>query len=210
MAVIYEAELTPGKYDLLAGWLPSKPWAAGATELERVGAYRFDDPAGEVGIETHVVRAGTATLHIPVTYRARKPFGMDDHLIGTTEHSVLGTRYVYDGCGDHVYLTALATTVLTGGEQAPVLIKQASGLEMPRDPDVLVRGATSTEIDVPRFARVTLVEDGTSTTVQAGAVDVIVARVLPDGVDAANRPALTGTWPGQDAPVVLAVIEETA
>jgi hypothetical protein len=39
-------------------------------ELERVGAYRFDDPVGEVGIETHLVRAGERLLHVPLTYRA--------------------------------------------------------------------------------------------------------------------------------------------
>lgn len=210
VAVIHEAELTPGKYDLLARWLPTRPWAGGATDLERIGAYRFDDPAGEVGMETHLVGAGGRILQVPLTYRARTLFGADEHLIGTMEHSVLGTRYVYDGCGDHVYLTALASTVLTGGEQAPVLVQQASGLETPRDPDVLVRGATSSEVDVPRFGRLTLVEEETSTTVRAGAVDVIVARVLPDGVDAANRPALTGTWPGRDRPAVLAVLAETA
>lgn len=196
MAVIDEAELTPGVYELLAGWLPARPWG-GSGDPERVGAYRFDDPGGEVGIETHVVRVGDRVLQIPVTYRAGKPFGMDQHLIGSVEHPGLGTRYVFDACGDHVYLTALATTVLTGGEQAPVVVTQASGLELPQEPDVVVRGATTTEIDVPRFARVTLVEDETSTTIQAGAVDVIHARVLPDGVDAANSPALTGPGRGR-------------
>ena len=37
-----------------------------------------------------------------------------------------------------------------------------------------------------------------------------IAVAALDGVDAAHRPALTGTWPGQDDPVVLAVVEETA
>lgn len=66
MAVIHEAELTPTRLDLLGQWVPTRPWANGATDLERIGAYRFDDPAGEVGIETFVLRAGDRLLHVPL------------------------------------------------------------------------------------------------------------------------------------------------
>ena len=49
MALMHETTLVPSKYELLAGWLPTQPWSPGdATRLERVGAYRLDDPAGEV------------------------------------------------------------------------------------------------------------------------------------------------------------------
>ena len=49
MAVIHRATLTPGKLELLAGWLPARPWCPGVEDLRQLGAYRFDDPAGEVG-----------------------------------------------------------------------------------------------------------------------------------------------------------------
>ena len=53
------ASLVPSKLELLAAWLPSRPWFTGdASALEAVGSYRFDDPDGEVGMETHLVRAG--------------------------------------------------------------------------------------------------------------------------------------------------------
>ena len=42
----------------------------------------------------------------------------ESFLIGTTMHSALGKRWVYDGCGDVVYLTALAATILHGGREA--------------------------------------------------------------------------------------------
>ena len=33
----------------------------------------------------------------------------DEYLIGTTEHSVLGKRWVYDGCADPVAVSAILT-----------------------------------------------------------------------------------------------------
>lgn len=39
-------------------------------DLTVLGAYPFDDPDGEVAIETHLLAAGTTVLQVPVTYRA--------------------------------------------------------------------------------------------------------------------------------------------
>ena len=48
MALIHRATVTPGKVELLAGWLPGRDWHTGPTgEVTRVASYRFDDPAGE-------------------------------------------------------------------------------------------------------------------------------------------------------------------
>lgn len=57
MAIIYNATLNPSKLDLLNAWLPSRPWFTGVADVQRVGAYRFDDPAGEVGIEAFLLQA---------------------------------------------------------------------------------------------------------------------------------------------------------
>src|SRR5918997_979812 len=72
MAILHRADLRPPKLELVAGWAPTQPWggAAAGTELEQVAAYRFDDPAGEVGVETFVVRARDVLLHVPLTYAA--------------------------------------------------------------------------------------------------------------------------------------------
>ncbi|MDF2442050.1 MAG: hypothetical protein JWR01_253 [Subtercola sp.] len=131
MALLYKAVLTPSKLELLQGWVPAQPWsggsadAAGGTDvsaaaLVQVGSYRFDDPEGEVGIETMLLRAGEGdaagpVLQVPVTYRAAPLDGAETSLIGTVEHSVLGTRWVYDACGDPVYAAVLTTVILGGG-----------------------------------------------------------------------------------------------
>lgn len=56
MAILHRATLTPTKAELLASWSPTQSWGppAGA-ELGIVGAFRFDDPDGKVGMETHLV-----------------------------------------------------------------------------------------------------------------------------------------------------------
>jgi len=62
MALIHRAQLTPTKRELIAGWLPTRPWSGNraAGQVELIGAYRFDDPSGVVGIETLLVRTGGA------------------------------------------------------------------------------------------------------------------------------------------------------
>jgi hypothetical protein len=80
-------------------WLPSRPWFTGDGELQQVGAYRFDDTAGEVGLEALLVQSGGGeVMHVPLTYRGMPLPGADEFLVGTAEHSVLGARWVYDGC----------------------------------------------------------------------------------------------------------------
>ena len=72
MALLHQATLTPSKLDVLSAWVPAQPWLGevDASTLQALGAYRFDDPAGEVGIETHVLQAASGQiLHVPVTYR---------------------------------------------------------------------------------------------------------------------------------------------
>ncbi len=114
MATIHHATLTPTKLDLVAAWIGSQRWYAGkghTPALSRLRGYRLDDPAGEVGIETVVVRDDATTpaavYQIPLTYRAAPLAGAEQALVGTMEHSVLGTRYVYDAPHDPVYAAQL-------------------------------------------------------------------------------------------------------
>ena len=106
MALLHDATLVPSKRELLADWLPSQPWADGLPELRPFGGFRLDDPAGEVGIEGILLRSedGTVVVHAPLTYRGAPLDGAEGHLLGTMEHSVLGTRWVYDAPGDPVYV----------------------------------------------------------------------------------------------------------
>ncbi|MFE1905264.1 1,4-alpha-glucan branching protein [Streptomyces gardneri] len=109
MAVIHHTTLQPTKLELLASWLPTRDWYTGregGPSPAKAGGFRLDDPAGEVGIEFMVVTDGTeegATAYlVPMTYRGAPLEGADHALIGTTEHGVLGTRWIYDGVHDPV------------------------------------------------------------------------------------------------------------
>lgn len=118
-AEIHEATLTPTKLELLAGWLPAQEWFVGdADDLTRVASYRFVDPDGEVGIETILVRSAGVTYQVPLTYRAEPLDEAADSLIGTMEHSTLGTRYTYDAVGDPVYMVELMRVIHEGDNEA--------------------------------------------------------------------------------------------
>ncbi len=52
---------------------------------------------------------------MPLTYRAAPLDGAEHALLGTMEHSVLGTRWVYDGPHDPVYVGQLMATILGAG-----------------------------------------------------------------------------------------------
>jgi hypothetical protein len=63
MAIFHRATITPTKAELIAEWTPTRPWGPSAADrIEVIGSYRFDDPDGRVGMETHLVAAGGALL----------------------------------------------------------------------------------------------------------------------------------------------------
>ncbi|MDT3439395.1 MULTISPECIES: maltokinase N-terminal cap-like domain-containing protein [unclassified Pseudofrankia] len=137
MATVHNTTLAPSKLELLTAWLPGQPWYldAGLTpQLTRAGGFRLDDPAGEVGIEFMIVTdaagGGPVSYHVPMTYRAQAQPGSEAGLIGTTEHGVLGTRYVYDATHDWVFVTQLVA--LMQGQTEP----QAQSLSDTPDPTV--------------------------------------------------------------------------
>ncbi len=119
IAEIHDATLSPTKIEIVRAWLPSQAWFHGdPAEAEIVGAFRFVDPDGEVGIETQLVRAGDVTYQVPLTYRDAPLAEAAGFLLGTMEHSVLGTRYVYDATGDPVYLAELIRVIREGDTEA--------------------------------------------------------------------------------------------
>ncbi|WP_426976450.1 maltokinase N-terminal cap-like domain-containing protein [Pseudarthrobacter sp. O4] len=69
MAIVHRATLIPSKMKLLTRWLPNQPWFKenGPTNLGRVGSFRFDDPDGEVGIETLIIASESAVFQVPMT-----------------------------------------------------------------------------------------------------------------------------------------------
>lgn len=113
--------MAPTKLELLTGWLPRQPWYLGTgapPALSRAGGFRLDDPAGEVGVEFAIVTDGEETTYfVPMTYRGAPLDGADEALLGTSEHGVLGTRWIYDAAHDPVAVTQLLD-FLAGGCEA--------------------------------------------------------------------------------------------
>lgn len=208
MALIHRATLQPAKIELLAEWLPGRPWARAGFggAVEQVGAYRYDDPVGEVGLEAHLVRCADGTvLHAPLTYRGAPLAGAEYALVGIMEHSVLGRRWVYDGCADPVWVAALARAILTGAPQAEELVEIGETL-VAREPTARVTGSGS-EPDpvVDENGALTPSDDGPVTVVRVGALELAVVRVV--GTETAGEHVLTGTWT-TGGPATLAVVRD--
>jgi hypothetical protein len=202
--VHHTATLSPTKQELVEAWLPSRSWAAGQKIVGKVAEYRFDDPDGEVGVETILWRTDDDTvLQTPLTYRAAPLGGAEAHLIGTADHSVLGQRWVYDGCGDPVWAATLVDTIVTAGRQAQMFIEQ-DGRRVDVPPRMQVRGSGSDD-SVPWVSSIDGVTDeGAVTVVTADQVEVAVARVV--GAPLGNGPHLSASVADSDETTVLAVL----
>jgi hypothetical protein len=205
MALVHRATLDPSKQQLLEAWLPSRSWAPGAASVEKVAEYRFDDPAFEVGVETILWRNDDGSvLQVPFTYRAAPLAGAEEFLVGTAHHTVLGPRWVYDGCGDPVWAATLATAVLTGGTQAQMYFEEADGRRIDIPARMQVRGSGSPDASVPAITSVESVRDeGPVVTVTAGPVTISFARVV--GTPVSGDATLTGSVGDQDLGVLAAV-----
>jgi hypothetical protein len=172
MATIHHTTLAPTKLELLTGWLPSQPWyreGETAPQLSRAGGFRLDDPAGEVGIELMLVAdaaSGGTAYFTPLTYRGTPLEEAAAGLIGTLEHGVLGTRWVYDAEHDPV-ATAQLLAFVTGSVEAQAQSEsdtldpsvgrswdggEAVAVELVRVPEAGVRatGRGSVEVDWTR------------------------------------------------------------
>lgn len=214
MALIYQAHLTPSKIELLAAWVPGQPWLgdADASALEAVGAYRFDDPEGEVGLETHLLRSADGqVLQVPMTYRGAPLVDGESSLIATIQHSVLGERWVYDACGDSVYAQALAAAILTGGAQADLEFVTDAGSER-RQATTQVSGTGAPGSRVPTVGSVAYASEGTRTVVTSVGLELVVLRLIDGGgaddvEDGAHT--LVGRWPSHDSLSLLASARDT-
>lgn len=194
MAQLYDAELSPGKLELVQTWLPSQEWSGLDAEvpLEVVTSYRFDDPAGEVGIEMHLVRsadnADGPIYQVPVTYRGAPLEGAEDALITTMEHSVLGKRWVYDAVADPVFVEQARRTIAEADTSAEEIIVDGDN----PGPRTDIADARGTGWD----AAIKAVEEA----------DLNITRLLEaDQLSGAETGPgmLMATWDGQSEPVEL-------
>jgi hypothetical protein len=207
MGIVHRATLSPSKQQLVEAWLPSRSWADGHRIAGKLAEYRFDDPAGEVGVETILWRTDDgAVLQTPLTYRAAPLAGAEQHLIGTSDHSVLGQRWVYDGCGDPVWAATLVAAVATGARQAPMFFEEdGERVDIPARMEVRGSGRDATAPSVGQVDGVS--DEGSVTTVRAGATDIRLARVV--GTPLGDGPHLAGTVGGTGASAVLAVVHSS-
>jgi hypothetical protein len=195
------ATLTPHFRDFLPTWIAMQPWyvGAGRPSLSPVGYFRFEDPAGEVGIETHLVFDGTVIYQVPMTYRgapiADDVLGATGSLIATAEHSLLGTRWIYDGLFDPVWAYELLRLVATNGvtdlgARRGVGAAEARGyLLTPREltPDtvtielkrVLSAGRPANESDVVGLVMGTWYPDWPDATITTGCLAVVREAATP-------------------------------
>jgi hypothetical protein len=205
MARFHRATLTPTKEELLASWVPTQPWGpSGDAPLEVIGSYRFDDPDGRVGMEAFLVSAGDVLLHVLLTYRD-EPREDADGFIAEMEHSVLGTRWVYDGLRDPQLTFMLAAVAMTGqGEALGMAVYEDRWYIAPTNVRITGGGWTLERVPVDRFA---LASDDADASVLRN--DRFELTVFRRPVVAPRPPmGLTATWEGQADPVLLAVVRE--
>ena len=199
MAVIHRTTLKPTKLELLASWLPTRPWyvGTGAPALTRTGGFRLDDPEGEVGIEFLVATdaSGADPVHylVPLTYRGAPLDGAEKALVGTMEHGVLGPRWAYDGAHDPV-LVAQLLALFEGRVQA-----QAQSLTDTPDHEVARSYAGDDLPSGDRPARASVTDDHDGTEVSApGGVTLRIHRVLrptaPDTAPPGTTGHVIGAW----------------
>ncbi|WP_432564937.1 CG0192-related protein [Kineococcus sp. SYSU DK003] len=204
VAVLHRADLRPTKVEALRRWLPRQPWSAltDGSEVVEVGRFRFDDPAGEVGVETLLVSTtGGPVLQAPLTYRGAPLEGAQEHLVTTMDHSVLGRRWVYDAVADPVYADVLHRAVATGGTDADLQVEVDGRLE-PAAKHAGARGSGSAA-SAPTIREVRASTSGALTTISTAVGDLVVIRVL--GTPAPAGETLTAAWSG-GPPFLLAVL----
>src|SRR5262249_5100908 len=147
---------------------------------------------------------GDVLFQVPLTYRDEPLAGADDALITEMEHSVLGTRWVYDGLRDPRFVIMLAAVTMTGQGEA-------LGLAQVRDrwyiapSNIRIQGGGWSEERVPVDGFALESDDATASVLRNDRFELTMFRRPEPGA----RPAigLTATWTDHDA-VVLAELRE--
>lgn len=200
MAVIYRgATLTPHFREFLPPWVARQAWYSGAEvlpSLRLIGAFRLDDPAGQVGIETQLLSDGAAIYQVPMTYRGAplprtlaggksaagacpaEPAGEDPRLIATAEHSVLGTRWIYDAEHDPVWADQVLRLIRVNGRADPSVRKNA-GVTTARGQRLAGRDLTAGQVELEICRLVTPLVPAR----QEGLAGLVVGTWQPSGPD---------------------------
>jgi hypothetical protein len=114
------ATLVPSFREFLPAWVAAQPWyrGDGVPTLSIVAVARIQDPAGQVGMESHLITDGRTVYHVPMTYRGA-PLPTGAGLITTARHSELGPRWLYDAEHDPLWRTEMLRLMETGSATEP-------------------------------------------------------------------------------------------
>ncbi|MHB1430557.1 MAG: maltokinase N-terminal cap-like domain-containing protein [Streptosporangiaceae bacterium] len=199
MAVIYRgATLTPHFREFLPPWVARQTWYSGAEvpPLRLIGAFRLEDPAGQVGIETQLLSDGAAIYQVPMTYRGAplprtlagekrvagacsgEAGGVDPRLIATAEHSVLGTRWIYDAEQDPVWAEQVLRLIRVNGRADPSVRKDA-GVTTARGQRLAGRDLTADQVEIEICRLVTPLVPAR----QEGLAGLVIGTWQPSGPD---------------------------
>lgn len=204
MATLHQATLVPSKLELITAWLATQTWAPSG-EVSQIGAYRLDDPSGKVGIEGFLLDVAGTPVHLLLSYRGAELAGADDYLVGTTEHSVLGKRWIYDGCVDPVAVRVLVRAVLSGGTEAELVLVKGEEEIGRREPTVRVKGSGSEDPEsVEPFDGVSIRTLGAIASVATTDYALDVLRLLDGSHTVSGDETLWGVWHGGEG--VLAAV----
>jgi hypothetical protein len=206
VALFHRATITPTKQELIAAWAPTQRWGPPVdVPIDVVGAFRFDDPDGRVGMETHLVRSGDTLFQVPLTYRDEPLDGGDQAFITEMQHSALGTRWVYDGLGDPGFVVMLAAVAMTGqGEALGMAVYDGRWYIAPSN--VRIRGGGWTQERVPVDGFDLVPGDAAEVVLRNDRFDLTVFRRPAQGPQPAV--GLSATWDGGPDTVVLAEVRD--
>ena len=137
-----------------------------------------------------------ATYQVPMTYHGRELPGADGRLIGTSEHGVLGRRWIYDGIRDPV-LVAQLVALLQGEAQA-----QAQSVSSTPDPTVTVEPVPGGPLAVISSVVTDDDQSGTHLLVDtagpdgrpSGELAIRIRRILSPDTGGAGDPCLSAMW----------------
>lgn len=205
MAFVHRtATLRPTKIEVVRRWLTAADWFDVAPETVVTApplSYRFDDPDGKVGIETLIAPYKGGYIQLPLTYRDAPLDGAQPWLLTTMEHSVLGRRWIYDGVGDPVLVTAFVRSI-AGGAPSATLEFGPEDARQTAATSVHARGTGSEPITKPLDV-VSIERSETLSTVHTSAGVLRIPHLL-DPAAPVSAMALVGDGDGLGSELLLA------
>lgn len=141
---------------------------------------------------------------MPLTYRGAPLDSAEQSLITTMTHTTLGVRWVYDACHDPVYVTALVTTILRGVREADLFMSTDAGLVQEVNTVHVQGSGSSPTVDRLDLSTPEVSHDQSTTRIDAGLAVTLLRVPTAAGAGALT---LTGTWPSQETPLLLATID---